>query len=313
MDRHSGPLDHAVPPSLLLVEDSEADAVLFKAMVKSSRRLQGATLIWVRGIGEAVDVLASMRPNCVLLDLGLPDAEGLSGLWALRRADEHAAIVVLTGMDDDSVALAAVREGAQDYVVKEKMESAALARTIFHAIHRQHVIAQLAKQQHNVQYLATHDALTGLANRRFLEEPANSRHAEVLKADGERTLILIDLNGFKAINDDRGHAIGDEILKAVANRLLLCVRASDLAARLGGDEFVLMLASRLTVEAEVEFVRKLRDAVAEPVNIGAENLSVSASIGIAHSPIDGTSLRQLLLQADRRMYDDKMQSKSQQT
>jgi len=289
----------------MLVEDSASDAALFQAMAKSSERLRDATFVWVRGIAQAREALASTPVDCVLLDLGLPDAEGLSGLLALRQASEHVAIVVLTGLDDDTSAMAAVRGGAQDYLIKESVQPGSLARTILHAIHRQQFMVQLAKRQNDAHYLATHDELTGLANRRFLEDPANIQHAKGL--DTAHALIVIDLDRFKAVNDDKGHAAGDEVLKAVAQRLQLCTRDGDVAVRLGGDEFVLILAAQLDARAEAELVLRLRNAIAEPIDLGTHCLNVSASIGIARSPSDGTTLNQLLLLADRRMYEDKMQ------
>ncbi|MDR3415474.1 MAG: diguanylate cyclase response regulator [Nevskia sp.] len=304
--RRAGDSDTKTPLTLLLVEDSDLDADLFEAHVQQSAYLRQAKVVRVDSITAARAWLGSglQRADCTLLDLGLPDSAGLSGLWQLRQAHPDVPVVLLTAMDDDYVALSAVREGAQDYLVKDSATSSTLTRVILNAIQRQQALAQLAERQDNEHYLATHDPLTGIPNRRMFEERLKT-HLQLDPAANPAVIVMLDLNGFKAINDGHGHATGDAVLRTVANRLLHCVRTNDLVARLGGDEFVLFLHSAPSAAEAMEFVERLRNAVAEPIGLGRHTFQVSAGIGVVHYPKDGTDRAALLGLADSLMYADK--------
>jgi diguanylate cyclase (GGDEF)-like protein/PAS domain S-box-containing protein len=150
-----------------------------------------------------------------------------------------------------------------------------------------------------LRFQAGHDALTGLANRRlFTDRIGAAGTAEV-------AVLLVDLNGFKQINDTYGHATGDAVLRHVAGRLLACSGSGDLAARLGGDEFA-VLAGAGSDEA-YRIAERLRAALAEPAEVGGQRLAVGASIGVATGRADQPD--NLLHAADLRMYADKQRSR----
>ena len=139
-----------------------------------------------------------------------------------------------------------------------------------------------------LRHRALHDPLTGLANRALLDERIGAR-------DGDVSLLYLDLDGFKPVNDVHGHAAGDEVLRIVARRLERCVRAGDTVARLGGDEFVLLVGAG----AEQEVADRVRTAFFDPFVVGGELLRVGVSVGIATGPPDADAL---LAQADDEMY-----------
>jgi diguanylate cyclase (GGDEF)-like protein len=142
---------------------------------------------------------------------------------------------------------------------------------------------------------ATHDPLTGLANRALL-------HERIAAGTGEATLLYIDLDGFKPINDRLGHAAGDEVLRLVARRLERCVRAEqDTVARLGGDEFAVLVRDGADDVAE-----RVRAAFAMPFTVSGEQLAVGASVGVASGFADAD---ELLAEADRAMYAIKLQGR----
>lgn len=164
------------------------------------------------------------------------------------------------------------------------------------------LIRKLIASQEYIHHLATHDALTGLPNRVLLEDRVEMaiRHAE---RNQERVaLIMVDLDHFKAVNDTLGHAVGDQLLQAIAQRLRHCIRASDTAARFGGDEFMLLLPRVLHPEGTSAVARKLAEALCAPVTLESGTVSVTPSIGIACYPEDGADLRTLLRHADMAMY-----------
>lgn len=151
-----------------------------------------------------------------------------------------------------------------------------------------------------LDHLAAHDTLTGLANRRRFTEELDRR---IRAAEGVDTVIFADLDGFKAVNDEHGHAAGDEVLRVVAERLAAETRPEDLVARLGGDEFA-VLCMGLTQADATGLMDRLRTAVATPIEVGRGSVTVGLSIGVADS-FDGAGLEELLRTADERMYSDK--------
>ena len=168
-----------------------------------------------------------------------------------------------------------------------------------------------ASQQANAKlsYVAGHDSLTGLANRWFL----HSSLEKVLTADPAHRqrhgLFILDLNGFKAVNDQLGHEAGDRLLVEVADRLKAVIRTSDILARLGGDEFALFLPDLSSEKDSYEMTARLRTAVAT-INSPHPDVRVSASIGFAVFPDEAGSRSELLRLADERMYHDKRSAKT---
>ena len=158
------------------------------------------------------------------------------------------------------------------------------------------------EQDRRVRHEADHDALTGLANRRSLERTLASALARASARGRSVGVVMLDLDGFKTINDTHGHAAGDRALREVAMRLRRCVRERDLVARLGGDEFVVVLTDLGgRSEAVQDSVERIREALSEPFG----GMRLSAAIGVATFPADGGSEADLLAHADRAMYVDK--------
>ena len=157
-------------------------------------------------------------------------------------------------------------------------------------------------QERRMRHLATHDPLTGLANRTLLMEELQ-RALALARRKGERVaLLFLDLNGFKAVNDRHGHSIGDALLKGVAQRLQRQVRASDLLCRQGGDEFVLMIGEAPDDDCLRELVVKLLNSVEAPYPELPEDVRISASVGVARWPDHAEDADGLLNAADNAMY-----------
>lgn len=163
-------------------------------------------------------------------------------------------------------------------------------------------ITDLKEREMELAELALHDPLTRLPNRAALEERLASAIARCARNDRKCAVLFLDIDGFKAINDSRGHQFGDHVLISVAQRLARNVRASDIVARLGGDEFVVVIDDLFTDEAGLDAARKLLRSLDEPFIIAGEDVSVSASIGVAVYPHDGCNSHELLIAADREMY-----------
>jgi diguanylate cyclase (GGDEF)-like protein len=152
-----------------------------------------------------------------------------------------------------------------------------------------------------VRALAHHDELTGLPNRRLLDDRIAQAFAAARRTRDNVAVMLLDLDHFKPINDTYGHEAGDQVLKAVAARLRNCVRKADTVARLGGDEFVVMLPMRDAQHA-VRVAEGILAALAEPFPVGTNQFRLGVSIGISVFPDDAAEKDDLLKFADRAMY-----------
>lgn len=171
-------------------------------------------------------------------------------------------------------------------------------------------VKEKSKEADAHEYYANHDILTGLPNRRFAENNLDTKLLQINQLNMLMVVMFLDLNGFKKINDDYGHDAGDEVLKVTADRLQLCINKKDTLIRLGGDEFLICLTIE---EGEVNvienIVNRIRTSITKSILFEGNKLDISTSIGVAISEKDGDELNTLIAVADKRMYQDKVQSK----
>lgn len=282
---------------VLLVEDNPGDARLVAVLLEDVDQ-QAVSLTRASRLSEALTVLDCQCIDAVLLDLSLPDVTGLAGLRQLRQAYPGLPILVLTGAHQDVLALEAIEHGAQDYLQKGSLDGKQLIRAVQYAIERQ-------RSKERVAYLAMHDPLTGLANRRLLQDRFEQALTRARRGDHSVFALYLDLDGFKDVNDRYGHDVGDQLLRMVAERLRECVRESDTVGRVGGDEFVVLLEAVAHVRDVDAVAQKILDALARPFQICEQLVFLPSSIGAAGFPRDGADVDELLARADRAMYSAK--------
>jgi diguanylate cyclase (GGDEF)-like protein len=162
--------------------------------------------------------------------------------------------------------------------------------------------AELAHSNAGLQQLAHFDLLTGLPNRSFWMNQARTTLESVHRHQDTMAVIFLDLDHFKHINDTLGHAVGDQLLQVVAQRLLSCLRAEDVLARLGGDEFVALLPRLRSLDDAVPVAEKFLRVLSEPLSLEGRDLTLTVSVGIAGSPPDSADIDTLLRHADTAMY-----------
>ncbi|MDO9216747.1 MAG: diguanylate cyclase, partial [Lacisediminimonas sp.] len=172
------------------------------------------------------------------------------------------------------------------------------------ATHTDITLRKAAEEE--IQQLAYYDPLTGLPNRRLLQDRLHQAMSQAKRERSRLALLFLDLDKFKPVNDAFGHGAGDELLQAVAQRLQACVRESDTVARVGGDEFVLLLP---VIEAAIDasaVARKIHDALMAPFDLSqGQSVRMSASTGVAIYPEHGSDETELTQHADAAMYEAK--------
>ncbi len=207
--------------------------------------------------------------------------------------------------------IAAAPETSYDSVVLHKNGTRIpvqfIVRTMLHQGELQRLtivrdIRDRLQAEQRIQHLAHHDPLTGLPNRLAFTERLERRLAEASVSGESLALMFIDLDHFKRINDSLGHAVGDTLLKTVAQRITEALRVGDMVARFGGDEFLVLLAPRAGAPAVAEVGSRLLAAVGEPLPAGGVSISVTPSIGVAMYPQDGVTSTELIQRADQAMY-----------
>ncbi len=166
-------------------------------------------------------------------------------------------------------------------------------------------ISEIKKNEAQIEFLAYHDPLTGLPNRLLARDRMELAMSSADRAGGKATLLFLDLDNFKTINDSLGHAVGDALLKAVADRLRGCLRDTDTLSRQGGDEFLIVLPEVSDSDAIAAVAEKILDRMAGLLHIDGHELSTSLSIGLAVYPDDGGDFETLFKKADTAMYQAK--------
>lgn len=182
---------------------------------------------------------------------------------------------------------------------------------ITHFLAIQQDITEKKKLEQEIRHLAYHDTLTGLPNRMLFQDRVQLSMIQAQRNDETLALLFLDLDGFKAINDQHGHAVGDELLKQVAARLQGCVRAGDTVARLGGDEFTVMLCNVGGAENARQIASKILERIRQPYWLeNGQHGVISVSIGISLYPQDAEGFDELLTDADNAMYRAKQGGKN---
>ena len=174
---------------------------------------------------------------------------------------------------------------------------------------RRRKLIRLAEKSAQARHFAYHDQSTGLPNRSLLLDRLTQAMIQANRQHRQLALLFLDLNGFKAVNDKFGHAVGDELLRQVSERLTSCIRGGDTACRYGGDEFIVMLPEIDGGESAASVAEKIRIRLAAPYVIDGNSMAVTASIGTAIYPSDGNTHAELIRQADIAMYLAKAASK----
>ena len=279
----------------LLVVDTTADQAAAIA-ARLSQRVGGHADVLVRDtLPRARSALRDRAVDCVVLHLRAGDDDAADALDAVLASALDVPVVVLADTDEQSIALRAIRDGAQDFLIEATADADALDRAIRYAIERKRSGARLAHQ-------ALHDALTGLPNRVLLLDRLNVAVGRARRHPTSLALLFLDLDGFKRINDRLGHDAGDDLLVEVARRLQRTLRPGDTVVRYGGDEFVVLCEDLRGQREALRVAERARASIAEPFLVRGQEVSIRASVGVARARRGQTYAQDLIREADVAMY-----------
>ncbi len=284
---------------ILLIEDNPGDARIIQEWLKEDPPIQ-FKLTHSDSLDQGLAILARQeaRIEIVLLDLSLPDSQGIMTLYRVRDQVPELPIVVLTGFNDEPTAIQAVQSGAQDYLVKDQLNRGLLVRAVRYALERHSQQLQLAR-------LSMIDDLSGLYNRRGFFKLVEQQ-LELSRRHQKRLLfVYADVDFLKKVNDENGHEIGDHLLVETADLLRKSFRSSDILARIGGDEFA-VLAIEFGEDSPEMLVSRIEDTIKAANQRPNRDYTISLSVGAEiWSPAHPKSIEELMSLADSRMYAQK--------
>ncbi len=257
----------------------------------------GAPLIYVNGAFETITGYTSeeaLGRNCNFLQGIDTDQPELQKLRAAIREQRPASVLLRNYRKDGTMFLnelyiAPVSETHEGGVVR-------------HFVGVLYDVTQIKRYQADLEHQANYDILTGLANRNLLNERTQQALIHARRYEQALTLVFIDLDNFKLVNDSLGHGAGDELIATVGARLQTCVRDGDTVARIGGDEFVLLLINQEEPGGNVCVIQRIQQELVKPVLIRGQDIVVTCSMGVARFPEDGEDVESLLANADAAMY-----------
>ncbi|MDQ1445262.1 MAG: two-component system, cell cycle response regulator [Acidimicrobiaceae bacterium] len=308
--------------ALVLVAE---DSATVRAALRMHLEAHGYSVVEAEDGEEALAVAGRERPDVILLDVEMPVLDGHAVLGALQENSElcDVPVVFLTGRRDADDMVACLGAGAHDYLVKP-FEAAELVARVSAAVRVKHLQDELRRRNEELDLVSRIDSLTRLWNRRHLEERLDALCSGARRHGFEVSVLVIDLDHFKRVNDSHGHAVGDAVLRAVASCVFGHMRAEDVASRWGGEEFVVMVpftgpAGSVAVGERIRAgIETLRIDVSELVASGsaaasaltgsacpAGEVRVTASIGICAAAGGEAVPAALLAAADRALYEAK--------
>jgi diguanylate cyclase (GGDEF)-like protein len=342
---------HAEPDAeararILIVDDiAENREILSRRLLR-----KGFEVMEADGGRRALDLIDKHSFDLVLLDVMMPDLDGVVVLQTIRNQFSPSAlpVIMVTAKGESESVVEALQHGANDYVTKpvdfpvvvarmsaqlsrkRAEEAARVANSALSELNRtlelrieertrelieanenlKGEIADRCRAEARIRYLAYYDALTGLPNRVSFREELDQALADSAAHGSAFAVLLLDLDGFKAVNDTVGHALGDKLLKAVGDRLRENLHGSAIPARLGGDEFAFILNALADPQDAADCADKVIAALNEPFILDGHQVAIGASCGISLAPVHGTAGDQLLKKADVSLYGAKAKGRN---
>ncbi len=295
--------DTAVKIKVLVIEDDE----LFRETIVELLRDEGYEVEGVRNGEEAIKLAEEYFFNLIISDVRLPG--GMDGLETLRRIKEASCypfkMIVITGYADRDAPVRAIRMGVDDYIYKPFQ-----TEEFLHAVKQAVKTFQLERNVGYYRELSLHDDLTGLYNRRYFYEVIQKEVDRAFRYNHCVSLLIVDIDNFKAINDSYGHLAGDMVLRQIAQLFIVSLRKVDYIFRYGGEEFAILLPetkreNAFSVAERLRTVIKSNNFVVK----SSDKVNLTVSIGLASCPRDAKDKKEIVHKADKALYRAKQLGK----
>jgi len=280
--------------SVLVIEDEKDDFTLLSETVREINHHR-YELEWVSCWDDAERRLDGTAFDIVICDFFLSDMNAIDIMERMNEIGIDTPVVVLTAASSLQSDLQSMQKGAYDYLEKETLTAESFDRCVRYTLARHEL-------EEKIKRAAFYDELTDLPNRRHLIERLHLALARAQRRESEVSIVLIDLNGFKPINDNFGHEAGDSVLTITGQRIAETVRRTDTAARWGGDEFIVVLEDFQGRGNASMVIGKIMTEIEKPIDIQGVEAKVSGSFGVVFFPEFCLDVDQLIKLADRAMY-----------
>lgn len=281
------------------------DSRIYRRLVEDTLSEKQYTLLFAKSGREAIDLFSEHQPSVVITDWMMPDLSGIELCEHIRNHPNQASytyLIILTGITEKDKLVKGLAAGADDYLTKPFHSDELLARVgVGHRIVELH--RQLEAKNLLLEELALTDSLTGLPNRRAIEDWATRQLSGAARYGFSFLVIMADLDHFKAVNDTHGHDAGNAVLKRFSEILRTNSRRSDICGRIGGEEFLFILTHTTPENARVVIERIRAELEATEFDFNGSSLTVTASFGVAG--FEGTlapDFNRLVSQADAALY-----------
>lgn len=286
---------------ILIIDDDDVDREKICRLLKSSSFEIASTE--ASSGKQALELMREQSFDCIVLDYRLGDGLGTDLLTTMRIEFGLAApVIMVTGLGDEQIAVEALQEGVYDYIVKSQLQSQRLTNSIERCLRRRELELSLMRTQDRLTRLSMYDSLTNLPNRNLFFDRFDQAILATARGGLAFSLLMLDLDLFKEVNDTLGHAAGDQLLILVAQRLSSICRENDTVARLGGDEFAILLMGADSPQLACLVAEKINVAMREPFSLEGQVVRIDASIGVACFPQHGSETHSLMRNADTAMY-----------
>lgn len=253
---------------------------------------------------QAVERFKVAHPDLVLLDLMMPEMDGLEVCDALKAVNPEIPIIFLTASQEQEHLLSAFEQGAVDYLTKPFNKLELIARVKNHLMLR-YAFNELKGALVEMERLAKTDGLTGLLNRSSLFDAASQEFARIQRYERPLSVLMLDIDRFKQVNDTYGHQVGDTVIQRVAASLKETLREVDIVGRYGGEEFAVILPET-TLSQAADVAERIRLQISQQsIATDTGNLTFTVSLGVAAYEVGMSSIDQVLKQADQALYQAK--------
>ena len=293
--------------SILVVDDAPENVMLLSLILKDLGTVSSA----LSG-REAIDKALENPPDLILLDIQMPELDGYDVIRALKEdpKTENVPVIFVTGLSDEGDEEKGLKLGAIDYITKPYKPTVVTARVRNHLRLREYAM-RLEQLNEELERLATTDALTSAYNRRYFMSKLEEEVKRVRRYKRPSSLMMIDVDHFKKINDTFGHDVGDHVLIALVKLLEDKVRQLDTVARIGGEEFAILMPETSEKDALILVNRLLDAARAAAITVADDTVRFTISVGCTEFDADTVDGEGILKMADMALYDAKRSGRDQ--